>query len=1665
MSPRDYLSLPLETKRAIVSALGARRVGEFQAAPSPPPAASAPPARAPSPAAKARGARPIDFSLLFFSNDASKGDDDKYLLLRECAKFADENGFKAVWVPERHFHPFGGLYPNPAILCAALASVTRNIRLRAGSVVLPLQDPIRVAEAWAMVDNLSGGRVDISFASGWNPNDFVLSPDTYPRIKEVLVERVEQVRRLWRGESLRLPNGKGELVDTRIYPRPIQPELPVWWTAVGNPATFRQAGLLGCNLLTMLYSTSIEELGKKLALYRQARVEAGQADAEGIVTLMLHTFVHKDMEHVQRKVREPFLAYIRSSLDVQRHGMSERPQEAEMDRMAEFAYQRYFRTGALFGPPAACLDLLGKAADAGVQEVACQLDFGVDTASVLESLADLKDLRERHERSVQAARISHPGLPDASAAERLLEDGVAVVGMSGRFPRSADLDAFWGNLARGADMITQPPPDRWPGREIPSEAAHGGFIDDVDAFDAAFFGLSEAEAASMDPHQRLFLETAWSALEDAGYPPGTFGAARVGLFVGMYSLDYNQLLGSDVSPGNAPRLTGRLNVMVANRVSHLLDLRGPSELVDTACSSSLVAIHRAVQALAAGDCDMALAGGISLLLSPQSSEWLGHAELLSKTGKFRPFDRRSDGLVRGEGTGAVVLKPLGRAVADGDTIHAVLRASGVNHNGRDGGALITPNAKAQADLIVGAYRKARVGADTINYIEAHGAASELGDFVEISAFGRAFSKLAPSLGRRACGIGSVKANIGALDAAGGIAGVIKVVLALRHREWPATINYLEPRSDLEWDSGPFYVVERTEAWREPANPAHPRRAAVHAYGLGGVNAHVVLEEHPRSGDAGAPSGAGGEAGLLFPFSARDSVGLRETLERFRDWLGSGGGPIPDAAYTLRVGRVALPERLAIVALGREDLASKLSAHLEGLPCEGVFPGRGAAEGGRGAAQTLPVDLPGIARAWADGGDFPSEGAALPARGRRISLPTYPFRRQRFRTPAPARGGMPLRHPLLDSFGPRVGGASFKKRFSRFDPVVAEHRYLGTPLVPAAAWCEMARAAAQSLHLGAIRRIESVVFMRPLPVASPDVTVTLELRVGADIGDFEASSGAAGARSVHCSGRFVWDPLGTPPAAERLDLAAATARCPRQLGEEALYREFGRLEIDYGASFRNLKQVHFSESEALGRFSTSSTLWGEYADGGLQPGVMDCLLQLGVVFGPEGRAAAQLPLSIEGLELAGALPSDGWAYLQRIEADGPAGVCRFHGAITDATGRVFLKVRDLCLKGPPAGAVHGSESGPSTSAIPQAARPDAASVLSDLAAGRITVEAADDLLSGPATGRVAAAAPAGAVHSLAAELSRRMPAAELRFVVRLGAEASAEEWNVVLCAGSFAVAAGPGDAGEAKIIVAGGDLQRLMDGNVDPIALILRGGLSVQPDSALSLRQKICALWFEKFNRRHLPARFRDHLLGRIYGTGEVTSGPEVRREIFPWALSAEAGAVLFNLVLGNRLDRTLEIGMAYGLSSLFLCQAHQDKAEGGHVAIDPCQKAEFLSIGLGNIRAAGLEARLRFMDEPDYLALPALLREGRGYGLVFIDGLHMFDYTMLDFFYADRLLDEQGFLVFDDGLLPGVARAIEYVRSNRAYEPIDLGCERLAGFRKRAADARSMEDPNFHRDF
>ncbi|MEJ6022290.1 MupA/Atu3671 family FMN-dependent luciferase-like monooxygenase [Ramlibacter sp. PS4R-6] len=379
-------------------------------------------------------AKAPEFSLFYFASDHASTAQDRYRVLMEGAKFGDANGFSAVWTPERHFHAFGGLYPNPAVTSAAIAACTSRIQIRAGSCVLPLHHPIRVAEEWAFVDNISQGRVGISFASGWQPNDFVIAPDAFADRKNAMLRNIDVVRRLWRGEKLPFPGPNGKDVEVQALPRPIQKELPVWVTAAGNPETFEQAGTLGCHLLTHLLGQKIEDVAEKLKLYRAAWHKAGHA-GKPHVTLMLHTFVGDDDDTVRETVRKPMKDYLRSSVDLIRQAawsfptfvqraaqdgknpveiMEQAPlTEEETDALLEHAFNRYYGTSALFGTQERCLAMVGKLRDAGVDEIACLVDFGIATQTVLDHLQHLKALMD-------AAREMQPATQRVSAAEQVL---------------------------------------------------------------------------------------------------------------------------------------------------------------------------------------------------------------------------------------------------------------------------------------------------------------------------------------------------------------------------------------------------------------------------------------------------------------------------------------------------------------------------------------------------------------------------------------------------------------------------------------------------------------------------------------------------------------------------------------------------------------------------------------------------------------------------------------------------------------------------------------------------------------------------------------------------------------------------------------------------------------------------------------------------------------------------------------------------------------------------------------------------------------------------------------------------------------------------------------------------------------------------------------------
>lgn len=364
----------------------------------------------------------MQFSLFYFSSNASAvaTPSERYQLFLESARYADTNGFTAVWIPERHFHAFGGIYPNPSVLAGALAMVTDRIRLRAGSVVLPLHSPLRVVEEWAVVDNLSNGRVDLAFATGWNVNDFVLAPQNYVRRGEALFGGIEQVRALWKGEAVTLPNGFDEPKETRVFPRPAQTDLQFWVTCSGGAQRFAEAGAIGANVLTALLFQSVDELAEKLAAYRRARAENGFDPDAGHVTLMLHTYLGAELDEVKETVRGPFTEYLKTSADLWRQDSPRllRLLESKPDMLFRAAFERYWRSNALFGTPESCVALVEKLWRAGVDELAGLIDFGVADDVVLAGLPYFQQLQELCVNPPAGDRIGNVEMGELTVGKR-----------------------------------------------------------------------------------------------------------------------------------------------------------------------------------------------------------------------------------------------------------------------------------------------------------------------------------------------------------------------------------------------------------------------------------------------------------------------------------------------------------------------------------------------------------------------------------------------------------------------------------------------------------------------------------------------------------------------------------------------------------------------------------------------------------------------------------------------------------------------------------------------------------------------------------------------------------------------------------------------------------------------------------------------------------------------------------------------------------------------------------------------------------------------------------------------------------------------------------------------------------------------------------------------
>ncbi|UXI65991.1 SDR family NAD(P)-dependent oxidoreductase [Tahibacter amnicola] len=662
----------------------------------------------------------------------------------------------------------------------------------------------------------------------------------------------------------------------------------------------------------------------------------------------------------------------------------------------------------------------------------------------------------------------------------LTSESIAIVGISGRYPDAWDLDEYWRNLSQGRDCIREIPAERWrwqdyyrdpAGGEALAAGQHssrwGGFIQGADEFDARFFSVTPRDAEQIDPQERLFLQHAWMAIEDAGYTRAALQACRggqVGVYAGVMYGEYNR--------------SGSL-ASIANRVSYVLNLHGPSMTLDTMCSSSLTAIHLACQDLKLGRTDMALAGGVNLSLHPGKYAMLSAGQFISSDGHCQSFGEGGDGYIPGEGVGVVVLKRLSDAVRDGDAIHAVIRGSALNHGGKTNGYTV-PNPQAQAAVIADALKDAGVDARHVSYIEAHGTGTKLGDPIEIAALGKAFREYTADTGF--CLIGSAKSNIGHCESAAGIAGLTKVILQMKHRQIVPSLHSERLNPNIDFGATPFEVNQRLRPWNAPVIDGReaPLIAGVSSFGAGGGNAHLIVQAHacaPRDEQAVSTTPC------VVLLSARTLPQLRQKALALKAFVeGDAGIDLHRLAYTLQVGREAMEERLAMRVDSRAGLIDRLAVFLadeqpgDGALADDLYYAQSRRHRESIALFTVDRDLQASVDGWFVAGKVSRlldvwtkgldldwsklHGAPLPAR---MHLPVYPFARDRYRreesmdAPAGAMTAQAI-HSLVHRNASKPGQQRYLSVFRAEDPRIGGVRIQGHPHLPQGLQLEAARAA-------------------------------------------------------------------------------------------------------------------------------------------------------------------------------------------------------------------------------------------------------------------------------------------------------------------------------------------------------------------------------------------------------------------------------------------------------------------------------------------------------------------------------------------------------------------------------------------------------------------------------
>lgn len=888
--------------------------------------------------------------------------------------------------------------------------------------------------------------------------------------------------------------------------------------------------------------------------------------------------------------------------------------------------------------------------------------------------------------------------------------------MAGKFPQANNVEQFWENIASAKDCIVEIPKHRWDidayydsdsKRPGSTNCRRMGALDEYDRFDPLFFNISPRDAEFMDPQQRLFLEACWHSIEDAGVNPLSLSGSKCGVFAGGAMCDYSLLMQD--SSLTAQGFMGGAPSIIAARISYFLNLQGPCLSIDTACSSSLVAIANACDSLVAGNSDSALAGGVYVMAGPSMHIMTTKAGMLSPDGKCFSFDQRANGFVPGEGVGVIFLKRLEDALRDNNPVYGIIKGWGVNQDGKTNG-ITAPNPDSQTRLQKGVYEKFQINPEEIQLIETHGTGTKLGDPIEVEGLINAFKPYTQQTNY--CALGAIKSNVGHSLAAAGVSGVIKLLLSLKHKKFPPSINFEKLNEHIVLEESPFYVNTESKDWDTPEKGV--RYAAINSFGFSGTNAHVVISE-PEAKISSSDFSTSVNIPVVLTLSAQTQSQLNDYAQSLACFINrSSDLSLSCLAYTFQIGRQPMDYRLAVVANTFEELKLSLQSYIEVKPDSNVFSDKinqaseriTDNEEGKEYIEKLIQNhkYKTLAALWVKGNPVDwkllyREGSGNLKNVKTLSgLPAYPFARERYWIPetnistqtSVQSATAAYLHPLVHENDSDQFALSYHSTFSGKEFFLADHAINGEHLLPAVAYLEMARFAGTLGSRKQVIALENVVWLDSVKVLNQPKRVTIQLTPKdkhylykvLTLDEEETQK-----PKIHFQGRAIFSDSLEKIKLKTIDITEIQSRCTWVKNSKELNAiislVYGDSETaDNGVnSFQVMKDLRYNEKEALATLRLPNYTEERDADYLLHPGIMNGALQAAQhwYFLQTGDTAIQFPFVLEELSIYNALSE--WAYVYVTyspNARTQTSMTKYHIDIVNSAGEILVSFKGLTI---------------------------------------------------------------------------------------------------------------------------------------------------------------------------------------------------------------------------------------------------------------------------------------------------------------------------------------------------------------------------------------------------